>query len=111
VSDALGQVSVKQVSSSQPSLTEGDELMKSNQAQEAQKGRVQTGIDVLKNEKFVTLTGLRVGLITNHSGIDSTGQRTLTSCTKRRLETGRPLQPGAWTFRQLGRAYFLIHRG
>ena len=77
VSAALGPVSVEQVLSSQPSLTAYYEFMKSDQAQGAQNGKVQTGIDVLKSEEFVSLTGLRVGLITNHSGIDSTGQRTL----------------------------------
>ncbi len=40
-------------------------------------GKVQTGIDVMVAEKFGSLTGLRVGLITNHSGIDSTGRRTV----------------------------------
>ena len=39
--------------------------------------KVQTGIDVLAKEKFGPLAGLRVGLITNHSGIDSTGRRTV----------------------------------
>ena len=39
--------------------------------------KVQTGIDVLVDEKFSPLAGLRVGLITNHSGIDSMGRRTL----------------------------------
>ena len=40
-------------------------------------GKVQTGIDVMAAEKFNTLTGLHVGLITNHSGVDSTGRRTV----------------------------------
>jgi len=40
-------------------------------------GKVQTGIDVLAAEKFGPLAGLRVGLITNHSGIDSAGRRTV----------------------------------
>jgi uncharacterized protein YbbC (DUF1343 family) len=39
--------------------------------------KVQTGIDVLVTEKFGPLAGLRVGLITNHSGIDSAGRRTV----------------------------------
>ncbi len=39
--------------------------------------KVQTGIDVLAGEKFRPLAGLRVGLITNHSGIDSAGRRTV----------------------------------
>jgi uncharacterized protein YbbC (DUF1343 family)/CubicO group peptidase (beta-lactamase class C family) len=77
ISTALGPVSVEQVLSSQPSLTAYDELMKRDQAKGAQNGKVQTGIDVLKSEKFASLKGLRVGLITNDSGIDSTGQRTL----------------------------------
>ena len=40
-------------------------------------GKVQTGIDVLAAEKFGPLAGLRVGLITNQSGIDSAGRRTV----------------------------------
>lgn len=39
--------------------------------------KVQTGIDVLVGEKFQPLWGLRVGLITNHSGITSEGRRTV----------------------------------
>jgi uncharacterized protein YbbC (DUF1343 family) len=39
--------------------------------------RVQIGIDVLTAEKFGPLAGLRLGLITNHSGISSSGRRTV----------------------------------
>ncbi len=39
--------------------------------------RLQTGIDVLEAEDFAPLSGLRVGLITNHTGLDSRGRRTL----------------------------------
>ena len=39
--------------------------------------KVQTGIDVLEAMKFAPLKGLRVGLITNHSGVDSEGRRTI----------------------------------
>ena len=39
--------------------------------------KVKTGIDILVTENFGPLAGLRVGLITNHSGIDSTGRRTV----------------------------------
>ncbi len=39
--------------------------------------KVRTGIDVLCEENFSALAGLRIGLITNHTGIDSTGRRTL----------------------------------
>ena len=39
--------------------------------------KVKTGIDVLTAEQFAPLAGLRVGLITNHTGLDSAGRRTL----------------------------------
>ncbi|MGR9088893.1 MAG: exo-beta-N-acetylmuramidase NamZ family protein, partial [Gammaproteobacteria bacterium] len=40
-------------------------------------GRVQTGIDVLESKSFAPLVGKRVGIISNHSGIDSTGDSTI----------------------------------
>ncbi len=40
-------------------------------------GRVRTGVDVLAARKFSTLWGMRVGLITNHSGLNSDGRRTI----------------------------------
>lgn len=39
--------------------------------------KVQTGIDVLDAEGFAVLKGLRIGLITNQTGIDSEGRRTI----------------------------------
>jgi len=54
-----------------PSLSSYSESGKNNG------DKVQTGIDVLVDEKFRPLAGLRVGLITNHSGIDSMGRRTV----------------------------------
>jgi uncharacterized protein YbbC (DUF1343 family) len=36
-----------------------------------------TGIDVLETEKFASLRGKRVGLITNQTGLDSYGHRTI----------------------------------
>jgi uncharacterized protein YbbC (DUF1343 family)/CubicO group peptidase (beta-lactamase class C family) len=44
---------------------------------EASVPRVKTGVDVLASRRFTTLSGKRVGLITNHSGIDSAGRRTI----------------------------------
>jgi uncharacterized protein YbbC (DUF1343 family)/CubicO group peptidase (beta-lactamase class C family) len=38
---------------------------------------VRTGIDVLEAEGFAPLRGKRVGLVTNHSGLDSAGRRTI----------------------------------
>ena len=40
-------------------------------------GRVLTGIDVLARDGFRTLAGQRVGLITNHTGVDGQGVATL----------------------------------
>jgi len=40
-------------------------------------GRVRTGIDVLEDEYFAPLLGKRVGLITNQTGVDSHGTRTI----------------------------------
>ncbi len=40
-------------------------------------GRVMTGLDVLAASKFAALAGKRVGLITNHTGQDALGRRTI----------------------------------
>ena len=40
-------------------------------------GRVKTGIDVLEEQRFAALRGKRVGLITNQTGVDSKGRRTI----------------------------------
>jgi uncharacterized protein YbbC (DUF1343 family) len=40
-------------------------------------GRVMTGVDVLVDRKFALLAGKRVGLITNHTGLDAVGRRTI----------------------------------
>lgn len=40
-------------------------------------GRVQTGLETLEMEKFATLRGKRVGLISNHTGQDSQGRSTV----------------------------------
>jgi uncharacterized protein YbbC (DUF1343 family) len=37
-------------------------------------GRVQVGLDVLEAEKFATLRGKHIGLITNHTGLDALGR-------------------------------------
>jgi uncharacterized protein YbbC (DUF1343 family) len=39
--------------------------------------RVQTGLDVLEVQKFAPLRGKRVGLITNHTGLDYQGRSTI----------------------------------
>src|SRR5260370_9792885 len=42
-----------------------------------QAARVQTGIDVLEAQKFAPLRGKHVGVITNHTGLDSQGRSTV----------------------------------
>ena len=39
--------------------------------------RVKTGIDVLEDEKFAPLRGKHIGLITNQTGVDASGRRTI----------------------------------
>ncbi len=39
--------------------------------------RVQTGLDVLEAQKFAPLRGKHIGLITNHTGLDSQGRSTI----------------------------------
>jgi uncharacterized protein YbbC (DUF1343 family) len=39
--------------------------------------RTQTGIDVLEQQNFAPLRGRRIGLITNQTGVDSAGRRTI----------------------------------
>lgn len=41
----------------------------------ARNGSVLTGLDVLARERFAPLAGKRVGLITNHTGVDRQGRR------------------------------------
>ncbi|MGB9605959.1 MAG: exo-beta-N-acetylmuramidase NamZ domain-containing protein, partial [Bryobacteraceae bacterium] len=50
----------------------------------ARNGTVLTGLDVLVREKFARFAGRRVGLITNHTGVDREGHRNV----DRMLEAG-----------------------
>jgi len=77
VASALGPASAEQVLASRRSLTGYFELMRSYRVQGVRNGKVKTGIDVLVAENFAPLAGMRVGLITNHTGRDSEGRRTI----------------------------------
>lgn len=77
VADALGPFSDKQVLDRRPSLASWYERGERHRAQGLRGERVLTGIDVLSAENFLPLKGLRVGLITNHTGRDSSGRRTI----------------------------------
>ncbi|HUI41086.1 MAG TPA: exo-beta-N-acetylmuramidase NamZ domain-containing protein [Terriglobia bacterium] len=59
------------------SLTSHTELENSYRMEPARNGRTETGIDVLEAENFAPLQGLRVGLVTNQSGRDAAGRRTI----------------------------------
>ncbi|TAM80072.1 MAG: DUF1343 domain-containing protein [Acidobacteria bacterium] len=77
IAAALGPVSDQQVLDSHKSLTGYYELMRSYRVSGLRNGNVKTGIDVLESENFAPLKGLRVGLITNETGVDSEGRRTI----------------------------------
>ncbi len=77
VAAALNQRSTEQIVGNRHSLTGNSEIAKSYPAGAPRNGNVQTGIDVLEAENFAPLAGLRVGLISNHTGLDAEGRRTI----------------------------------
>jgi uncharacterized protein YbbC (DUF1343 family) len=77
VAAALGPVLSRQAPENRPSFISYPELINGYRIDGTGKGKVKTGIDVLEAEEFRSLSGLSVGLITNHSGLDSAGRRTL----------------------------------
>jgi len=77
IAAALGPVSDQQILNSHKSLTGYYELMRGYRISGLRNGNVRTGIDVLEKEHFAPLKGLRVGLITNATGVDSEGRRTI----------------------------------
>ncbi len=50
---------------------------KSSGSSKGRAGRVQPGLETLEVEKFASLRGKHVGLITNHTGLDSQGRSTV----------------------------------
>jgi uncharacterized protein YbbC (DUF1343 family) len=56
---------------------EGAAAQKHGRAPKGHVARVQTGLDVLEVQKFAPLRGKRVGLITNHTGVDSQERSTV----------------------------------
>lgn len=71
VSESLGPLSEEQTLGSRPALAHYMERAK------VPSGRLQTGIDGLVANRFRPLVGFNVGLITNHSGLDSAARRTI----------------------------------
>jgi uncharacterized protein YbbC (DUF1343 family)/CubicO group peptidase (beta-lactamase class C family) len=78
VAEAMGPLSIEQVMIGRPSLTAYDKaMMKKFEKRCATDCGLRTGVDVLEANDFSSLNGLRIGLITNHTGIDRKGRRTL----------------------------------
>jgi uncharacterized protein YbbC (DUF1343 family)/CubicO group peptidase (beta-lactamase class C family) len=77
VAAAVGAVPTEATPSKVRGLTSYQELIRSYGIEPPRNGSVQTGIDVLAAEKFTSLSGQRVGLITNQTGRDAAGRRTL----------------------------------
>jgi uncharacterized protein YbbC (DUF1343 family)/CubicO group peptidase (beta-lactamase class C family) len=77
VASALGARAVEDILASRPPITGYFELQNSFGRKPARNGQVRTGIDVLAEQKFGPVAGMRVGLITNHTGLDAEGRRTI----------------------------------
>lgn len=60
-----------------PTVTSYYELLNSYRTPAPANEKTETGIDVLESEGFAPLAGLRVGLVTNQSGRDAAGRRTI----------------------------------
>jgi uncharacterized protein YbbC (DUF1343 family) len=60
----------------QPGLATTNTATAKNKSR-ARAGRVQTGLDVLESQKFAALRGKHIGIITNHTGLDSQGKSTI----------------------------------
>ena len=56
---------------------EGSLAQKDGRAPKGHVARVQTGLDVLEAQKFAPLRGKRIGLITNHTGVDTQERSTV----------------------------------
>ena len=72
---AVGSLSGEYVLHERPSLSPYVTLNKTGLSVPV--GRVETGIDVLEKQQFAPLSGLKVGLITNHTGRNNAGIRTI----------------------------------
>lgn len=81
VAEALGPLSIEQIIAGRPSLRKYEAMMKSYEKSHENKDTrdcgLRSGIDVLETDKFSSLSGLRIGLITNQTGLDRKGRRTL----------------------------------
>jgi uncharacterized protein YbbC (DUF1343 family)/CubicO group peptidase (beta-lactamase class C family) len=58
-------------------ITGYNEAMVAQRHISTRNGSVLTGIDVMESQNFASLTGKRVGVLTNQTGLDSAGRRTI----------------------------------
>ena len=77
VAAAYARVPTAEELSQRQMLTSHSELLSSYRVEPARNDKVQTGIDVLEAENFAPLAGRRLGLMTNHTGLDAAGRRTI----------------------------------
>ncbi|MBF0345473.1 MAG: DUF1343 domain-containing protein [Nitrospirae bacterium] len=77
VGAALENEQAERILKSRRPLTGYHEFLNSYRTNGLRNGKVKTGLDVLAAEGFAPLAGLSVGLITNHTGVDSEGRRSV----------------------------------
>ena len=77
VASSLGTATAAEVLARRGGLTGGFEQRNTYPRPPARDGAVKSGIDILVEQNFAPLAGLRVGLITNHTGRDGRGRRTI----------------------------------
>jgi len=70
-------LSNRQVFAARPVLKDTLASVDVKEKTDCSRNRIRTGIDVLEEEDFASLSGLRVGLITNRTGIDANGKRSI----------------------------------
>ena len=58
-------------------ITGYNEAMTAQRRMDDRNGSVWTGIDVLESQDFALLKGKKIGVLTNQTGVDSTGHRTI----------------------------------
>jgi len=74
---AYGRMPTSQELAARPTVSSYYEILNSYRTPAPANEKTQTGIDVLESQAFAALAGLRVGLITNQSGRDASGGRTI----------------------------------
>jgi uncharacterized protein YbbC (DUF1343 family)/CubicO group peptidase (beta-lactamase class C family) len=77
VADAIPLTATEQESLRWKAITGYNEAMTAEHHLFGRNGSVLTGVDVLESENFSSLKGKRVGVLTNQTGIDSAGRRTI----------------------------------